>query len=214
MLKISNLSKSYGQRRVLKSISIEFQIGSFNLIIGSNGSGKTTLLESIMEMDSSIDGEISFNGLQLKQYFEENYPRVSLLNDQVFIYDYLTVKQYIDFILSLKKRDITPTLKIEKERLLDSLGLRIYINNYCKDLSLGNKRKLYVLPQILSSPKLIIGDEPFNGLDHESRNFLLREFCEMSKSGSTIVISSHNLEDKYEIFDNIFQMKNGTLIKI
>ena len=211
MLKIINLSKSYKNKKAIENISIEVNKGEVFGFIGHNGAGKTTTIKSIVGIHNFEEGDILINSKSIKENSIECKKDIAYIPDNPDIYEFLTGIQYLNFIA-----DIFKVSKTEREEKIKYYSEQFEINKALGDLissySHGMKQKLVIISALIHSPKVLILDEPFVGLDPKASFTLkeiMREFC---NNGGCIFFSTHVLEVAEKICDKIGIIKGGKLI--
>lgn len=206
IVKIENLSKSYGDKTILKDLNLEISKPGIYALIGPNGSGKTTLFNILANLTKADSGEVYL-------FDEENdestiFSKVSFLIDTNILYGYLSGFDHLLFIESAQKLD-----KERKNIVIDKLHLSSFIHKKVSQYSLGMKQKLLIAMTLMNNPRLIILDEPFNGLDPTSLIQIRSLLVDLAKDGTTIIISSHGLTDISLLTGNILFLKDGKLIE-
>ena len=211
MLKIINLSKSYKNKKAIENISIEVNKGEVFGFIGHNGAGKTTTIKSIVGIHNFEEGDILINSKSIKENPIECKKDIAYIPDNPDIYESLTGIQYLNFIA-----DIFKVSKNEREEKIKYYSEQFEINKALGDLissySHGMKQKLVIISALIHSPKVLILDEPFVGLDPKASFILkeiMREFC---NNGGCIFFSTHVLEVAEKICDKIGIIKGGKLM--
>lgn len=212
MLIINGLSKSYGDKKVLKDLSLHILPGEIYGFIGHNGAGKTTTLKSVAGILDFDSGEIKIDGISVKEDPIECKKRIAYIPDNPDLYDYMTGMKYLNFVsdifgVSTKDR----TEKIEK--LANIFEISADLSSPISSYSHGMKQKLALISAWIHNPKLIIMDEPFVGLDPKASHqlkIMMREFCD---EGGAIFFSTHVLEVAEKLCDKVAIIKEGTLIK-
>ena len=211
MLKIINLSKSYKNKKAIENISIEVNKGEVFGFIGHNGAGKTTTIKSIVGIHNFEEGDILINSKSIKENPIECKKDIAYIPDNPDIYESLTGIQYLNFIA-----DIFKVSKNEREEKIKYYSEKFEINKALGDLissySHGMKQKLAIISALIHSPKVLILDEPFVGLDPKASFILkeiMREFC---NNGGCIFFSTHVLEVAEKICDKIGIIKGGKLM--
>lgn len=206
ILSVNQIHKSYGKEKVLKDISFAIEKPQIVALVGPNGSGKSTLLSIITNLLVADHGEIKILNKSNKD--PEIFREISFMQDNSVLYDYLTGYDHLQFIGDMQS--------ISKKRIIDTserIGIAGYLNKKVGKYSLGMKQHLLLTMAILNQPKLLILDEPLNGLDPTSaikvRNLLL----DLLKKGTAIILSSHNLLEIDRITSHILFLNNGRLIK-
>ena len=211
MLKIINLSKSYKNKKAIENISIEVNKGEVFGFIGHNGAGKTTTIKSIVGIHNFEEGDILINSKSKKENHIECKENIAYIPDNPDIYESLTGIQYLNFIA-----DIFKVSKTEREEKIKYYSEQFEINKALGDLissySHGMKQKLVIISALIHSPKVLILDEPFVGLDPKA-SFILKEIMkEFCNNGGCIFFSTHVLEVAEKICDKIGIIKGGKLI--
>ncbi|SCI69766.1 ABC-type transporter ATP-binding protein EcsA [uncultured Clostridium sp.] len=211
MLKIINLSKSYKNKKAIGNISIEVNKGELFGFIGHNGAGKTTTIKSIVGIHNFEEGDILINSKSIKKNPIECKKDMAYIPDNPDIYESLTGIQYLNFMT-----DIFEVSKNEREEKIKYYSEKFEINKSLGDLissySHGMKQKLVIISALIHSPKILILDEPFVGLDPKASFILkeiMRDFC---NNGGCIFFSTHVLEVAEKICDKIGIIKGGKLI--
>lgn len=206
ILKVTNLTKNYGKQEVLKGVNLLLEEPGVFALIGPNGSGKTTLFNTISNLLKPTSGEIEVVGK--KNTDASIFYEVSFLKDNRVLYEYLSGYDHLTFIQSAQK--------LPKERVdevIKKMQIEHYVHKKVGDYSLGMKQSLLIAMAMLNKPKLMILDEPLNGLDPTSVikvRYLLKELAE---NGTTILISSHTLSEIDLITDNIMFLKDGRIVE-
>ena len=211
MLKIINLSKSYKNKKAIENISIEVNKGEVFGFIGHNGAGKTTTIKSIVGIHNFEEGDVLINSKSIKENPIECKKDIAYIPDNPDIYESLTGIQYLNFI-----SDIFKVSKTEREEKIKYYSEQFEINKALGDLissySHGMKQKLVIISALIHSPKVLILDEPFVGLDPKA-SFILKEIMkEFCNNGGCIFFSTHVLEVAEKICDKIGIIKGGKLI--
>ncbi len=212
MLKINGLSKSYGDKKVLKDLTLHILPGEIYGFIGHNGAGKTTTLKSVAGILDFDSGEILIDGISVKEDPLECKKRIAYIPDNPDLYDYMTGMKYLNFVADIFGVS-TDERKEKIEKYADVFELTADLSSPISSYSHGMKQKLAVISAWIHSPKLIIMDEPFVGLDPKASHQLktmMREFCD---NGGAIFFSTHVLEVAEKLCDKVAIIKDGSLIK-
>ena len=197
MIKVEKISKFYGTKQVLKTISLEFKKGKIYGIVGENGAGKTTLFRCISELES-YKGLISSDFNNLKEH-------LGLLPTEPFFFSKITGKEYIQLLANARQIELS---NIEDKNIFD-----LPLNQYASTYSTGMKKKLALTAILLQKNDVFILDEPFNGVDIQS-NLIITEIINRFKElEKTVIISSHIFSTLAETCDEIYLMKNGEIVK-
>lgn len=196
MIKLKDIAFSYGEEFILKDLNLNLALGKIHGILGPNGAGKTTLFKLITNQLSLVEGSISVDDKALKR------EDISYLETSNYFYPYIKGKEYLD-LLNQNASDI------EQWNALFNLPLEELVDTY----STGLKKKLAFLGILLQERKLIILDEPFNGVDIESNEKLFQIIKSLSSHGKTILISSHILSSLTNMCDDISTLENKNISK-
>lgn len=211
MLKIINLSKSYKNKKAIDHISMEVKNGEIFGFIGHNGAGKTTTIKSIVGIHNFEEGDVLINGKSIKEYPIECKKEIAYIPDNPDLYEALTGIGYLNFIadiFNVTKNEREDKIKYYSEKFEIYKSLGDLISSY----SHGMKQKLAIISALIHSPKILILDEPFVGLDPKAAFTLkeiMKEFC---KNGGCIFFSTHVLDVAEKICDKIAIIKDGKLI--
>lgn len=211
MLEINNFSKIYsGSKKAVDNISLKVEDGEIFGFIGHNGAGKTTTIKSIVGILDFDMGEILIDSISIKKDPIECKKRIAYIPDNPDLYDALTGIQYLNFI-----GDIFSVPKEDRENKIKFYGEKFEIINSFGDLigsySHGMKQKLAIISALIHSPKLLILDEPFVGLDPKAAHILKEIMKEHCKNGNSIFFSTHVLEVAEKLCDKIAIIKDGKI---
>lgn len=207
-LKIEDLSKTYGDFTALNHISFEIDNGQILGILGRNGAGKTTAIKSIMAIIEPDSGKITFNGKQMKN----KNVSIGYLPEERGLYINARVKDQLLYFAMLNGMKKNIALR-EIKRHLEEFKIPAYLNKKVKTLSKGNKQKIQLISAILHKPEIVILDEPFSGLDPVNIEVFKKTVLKLKKNGTTILFSSHRMEDVEEMCDRIVMLKKGNVIE-
>lgn len=210
ILEVENLTKSYKNKKVLNEISFSINEGEIVALIGPNGVGKTTIMKIISDLLKQDAGSVKICGLLAKDNRVEYLSKFSSIIETPSLYEMLSGYDNINFIRKINN------ISMEKmNNILDFINIGKSINDKVKNYSLGMKQRLALGIALITEPKLLILDEPTNGLDPEGviefRN-LLKKFA--SERGIGILISSHILSELDKICTRILFIKDGELVNL
>jgi ABC-2 type transport system ATP-binding protein len=206
IIHVEGLKKRYKNHLVLKEINITIDSPQIIALVGPNGAGKTTLLNCMTNLQSIHDGKVEILG---KKHTDPSlFYDVSYLQDNRILYGSLTGYDHLKFICSIQK---LPKSKIQE--VAERVGMESYIKKRVRNYSLGMKQHLLLAMVIINEPKLLLMDEPLNGLDPTSAINMRRILLELHNDGTTIVVSSHNLGEIDRLTNTIYFMKDGALLK-
>lgn len=208
LLEVKNLKKSYNDKRVLDIDSLEIEESSIYGLIGKNGAGKSTLMKIVLGLVKKDDGMIKVFGQEINSKNQKEFNRnLGALIENPSFYDHLTGYENLEIICKLKgiKKD-------EIKKTLDLVGLNNVGKKKSREYSLGMKQRLGIAMALIGSPKLLILDEPINGLDPQGIEEMRNLFRNIVRNSSTsILISSHILDEIEKISTHIGILKDGKL---
>lgn len=211
MLKIQNLTKTFGNKKAVDDLSLEIKPGEICAFIGHNGAGKTTTIKAccgILQFDS---GEIEILGKSIKKEPLECKKQIAYIPDNPDLYDFMSGIKYLNFISDVFGIDAkTRSEKINKYS--DTFELTSDLAQPISSYSHGMKQKLALISALIHSPKLIIMDEPFVGLDPIAAYNLKEIMHEHCANGGAIFFSTHVLDVAEKLCDYVAIIKSGKLI--
>lgn len=211
MLKIEHLTKQYGTKKAVDDLSLHIQKGEIYGFIGHNGAGKTTTLKAIAGIHSFDEGDIYVDGISIKNDPIGCKKILAYIPDNPDLYEYMTARQYINFIADIFEVGMERFEKIEKYAKLFSIENEF--DQPIASFSHGMKQKVALIAAWIHSPKLIIMDEPFVGLDPSASHILKQMMKEHCEKGGAIFFSTHVLEVAEKLCDKIAIIKDGKLLK-
>lgn len=207
VLEVENLKKSLGKREIIKNISFSIEEGEIFGFLGPNGAGKTTTIRMLVGLIHPNEGIIKICGYDLKKDTEKALKEVGAVVENPELYKYLTGREnlmQIARIRKIPKESVEETIKL--------VGLENRIDDKVRKYSLGMKQRLGLAASLLSNPKLLILDEPTNGLDPSG----ILDFREVVKKaakekGMAVFISSHILSEVQHLCDRVAFINHGTI---
>ena len=211
MLEIKNLTKKYGNKVAVDNLSLTVETGQICAFIGHNGAGKTTTLKAIAGILNFEQGEIKIDGIDVKSNPMEAKRILAYLPDNPDLYDYLTGIEYLNFIANIFKLSAEER-KQKIEQYAKRIGIYEALQNQISSYSHGMKQKLALVSALIHSPRLLLLDEPFVGLDPISSHEMKLIMQEMAKAGATIFYSTHVLDVAEKICDQVAIIKQGKLV--
>ena len=210
ILKCENLCKTFGKKQILKNVSLQIEEGDILGFIGPNGAGKTTTIKLILGLQGITSGKVTINGYDIEKEFTKAIEKVGAIVENPDMYMYLTGYENLKLVANMYK-GITQS-KIDEVVKLVKLENRI--NDKVSKYSLGMRQRLGIAQAILHSPKLLILDEPTNGLDPEGIKEMRELLIELAqKQKMAILISSHNLAELDNFCNKVCIIKNGEVIE-
>lgn len=212
MLKIQHLTKMYGNKKAVDDLSLHICLGEIYGFIGHNGAGKTTTLKSVVGILQFEFGEILIDGKSIVKNPLECKREIAYIPDNPDLYDYMTGIKYLNFvsdIYGINEKDRNELIHKYSDIFEITGDLAQPIAAY----SHGMKQKLAIISAWIHSPKLIIMDEPFVGLDPKASHLLKGMMREVCDNGGAIFFSTHVLEVAEKLCDKIAIIKGGKLIR-
>ena len=205
-ISVQNLSKSFGQERVLKNVSRDFEKGKIHGIVGNNGSGKTVLMKCICGFLIPDSGSITVNGERVG--VDVDFPRdMGLIIETPGFLPNVTGMKNLEILASLNKkiglREIAASMR--------AAGLDPSMNKPVGKYSLGMRQRLGIAQAIMENPSLLILDEPLNGLDKHGVTEMRQLIKGLKEQGKTILLASHNQGDIDELCDTVCEMDAGVM---
>ncbi|MED1091632.1 ABC transporter ATP-binding protein [Bacillus paramycoides] len=210
-LEIKNLTKKFGDFIAVDNMSLSIKEGEIFGFLGSNGAGKSTTINMIAGLLRSNEGEISILGKNIKKNNRFAKMNIGIVPQDIAIYEELTAYENVKFFAGLYGLR-GAELKARVEEALQFVGLSDKHKSYPKNFSGGMKRRLNIACAIAHRPKLIIMDEPTVGIDPQSRNYILQSVRKLNEMGSTIIYTSHYMEEVEEICTKIAIVDHGKVI--
>lgn len=212
MLAINNYSKAYNKDHfAVSGLSLNVDSGDLFAFIGHNGAGKSTTIKSIVGILPFDDGDILIDGISIKKDPIACKKMLAYIPDNPDIYDSLTGIQYLNFIADIFKVDKT-TRKAIIDKYASEFELTNDLNNLISSYSHGMKQKLVIISALVHSPKLLILDEPFVGLDPKATYLVKKAMVEFCENGGAIFFSTHALEVAEKLCNKLAIIKNGKLL--
>ena len=212
MIRIKDWKKQFGEKTAVDISEFVINDGDILGLVGNNGAGKTTLFRLMLDLLKADDGQVSINDINPAES-EEWKKDTGAYIDEGFLIDFLTPEEYFEFIGSvadLTKDEINQRLEPYMPFMADEI---IGQNKLIRDFSAGNKQKIGIIATLLNEPHLVILDEPFNFLDPSSQNLLKTIMSDyQSRTGATVLISSHNLQHTVDISTRIALLEHGHII--
>ncbi|HAX9687243.1 TPA: ABC transporter ATP-binding protein, partial [Staphylococcus pseudintermedius] len=198
----SKLTKKYGSKKVVDEVSLSITKGTIFGFLGKNGAGKSTFINMITGLCKPTSGEYKLN-------CENIYKKVGVLPDYSSMYGDLTGKEHIKYFSNILNVKMSNN---EIDDLFDSVGLKEGKNLKIKKYSFGMKKKLGIAQSLINKPEILFLDEPTSGVDANSILTIHKLIREVSKNGTTIFITSHNLDEIEKLCDEVAIMSGGQIL--
>ena len=204
MLEIRNLTKCYGDKKVLDDITLSLETGKIISLMGANGSGKTTLFKSLLGL-TEFAGSVYLNSC-----LPDNR-QMGYLPEERSLFPDCSVERQLRLFAGLKGMDKRESEKAARA-LADKLKIIPYLNSYPSTLSKGNQQKVQLAIALISDPRFLILDEPWTGLDEGNARLFERILMELRRQGKTILLSSHQYQPVQRICDRYLYLHRGKII--
>lgn len=210
-IEIKDLVKMYGEFLAVDNVSLKIEKGRIYGILGPNGAGKSTIINIICGLLRANSGTIKINNIDVTKSMKDENKKVGLVPQEVALYLTFTAEENLKFfgeIYGLKGRE----LKENIEKALEFTGLLEVRKKLAKDFSGGMLRRLNIACALVNNPEIIIMDEPTVGIDPQSRNHILESVKKLNKNGTTIIYTTHYMEEAEILCDEIAIIDHGKVI--
>ena len=211
LVSVRNVVKTFGGKTALKGVSFSVPQGQICGLLGPNGAGKTTLFRLLMGILKATSGKILVDGLDAFADRVETKRRIGFLPDEPVFYSYLSARETLELSAAMHGLDVEETM----DRIMPvAMQLRLFadIDNFADDFSRGMKKKLGLLLAMLHQPRLLILDEPTNGLDVESTRLLYDLISELAERGTTVLFSTHLMDHVSRLCSHVVIIGEGAVI--
>jgi ABC-2 type transport system ATP-binding protein len=208
-LEVKHLKKYYTSQKAVDDISFTLAPGSIFGLLGPNGAGKTTLLRMITGILYPDEGEIIFNGQPFNP--DKDVAYIGYMPEEKGLYKKMKIGDQAIYLAQLKGLSKATAMERVKHWFI-KFEMQSWWNRKVEDLSKGMQQKLQFVTTVLNDPKLIILDEPFSGLDPVNTNLIKDEIYKLAQNGSSIIFSTHRMEQVEEICDHIILVNKGQKI--
>jgi ABC-2 type transport system ATP-binding protein len=208
IIKVENLTKKYGDFEAVKGLSFEVYPGEIFGLLGPNGAGKSTTLEIIETLRQKTSGKVIVNGFDIEKDADEIKKIIGVQLQTAGFYPGLNLVELLDLFAGLYNEAIDPMV------ILDSVNLRDKAKAKFKELSGGQKQRFSIATTLINKPKLIFLDEPTTGLDPQARRNLWDLIRSIRDSGTTVVITTHYMDEAEILCDRVAIVDSGKLIAI
>lgn len=211
IVEIKNLIKRYGDKLAVDNMCLSIKEGEILGLLGPNGAGKTTLINSIIGITEIQSGEVFIFGKSMKKHSMEIKRKIGVVPQNIAVLNEFTAIENVTYfarLYGLKGSE----LKEAVQRALEFTNLWERRNDYPKNYSGGMQRRLNIACSIVHKPELIIMDEPTVGIDPQSRNHILESIRRLNEEGSTIIYTSHYMEEVEALCSRVVIMDNGRFI--
>lgn len=211
LVQIEGVTKSFGVKVAVRDVTFSVPSGQICGLLGPNGAGKTTLFRLLMGILKATQGRILIDGLDAFEDRVEVKRRIGFLPDEPVFYSYLSGREILQ--LSAAMHGLDPGVAMNRiEPVISRLRLADDIDNYAEDYSRGMKKKLGLLLAMLHEPKLLVLDEPTNGLDVESTHLFYDLIFETARGGTTVLFSTHLMDHVTRLCSHVVIINEGALV--
>jgi ABC-2 type transport system ATP-binding protein len=211
LVQVAGVTKSFGSKTAVNNLSFSVPAGQICGLLGPNGAGKTTLFRLLMGILKATRGSLHIDGLDAFEDRVQSKRLIGFLPDEPIFYSYLSGREILSLSASMHGLDANDTME-RLEPLIAKVRLADDIDNYAEDYSRGMKKKLGLLLALLHQPKLLILDEPTNGLDVESTRLFYDLISETADQGTTVLFSTHLMDHVTRLCSDAVIINEGTLV--
>lgn len=208
IISVEDLHKSYGSFEAVKGISFEVYEGEIFGLLGPNGAGKSTTLEIIETLRTKTSGKVTVNGFDLDKQPDEIKKIIGVQLQTTGFYPTLNLIELIELFEGLYNEDVDP------KALLKTVNLEDKAKNKFKDLSGGQKQRFSIATTLINKPKIIFLDEPTTGLDPQARRNLWDLVKNIRKTGTTVIITTHYMDEAEYLCDRVAIIDRGKIIAL
>jgi ABC-type multidrug transport system ATPase subunit len=211
LVQIDGVMKSFGPKIALKNVTFSVPAGQICGLLGPNGAGKTTLFRLLMGILKATEGKLLVDGRDAFEERVEVKRRIGFLPDEPVFYSYLSGREVLELSAAMHGLDVRATMD-RIAPMISKLRLAEDIYNYAEDYSRGMKKKLGLLLAMLHEPKLLVLDEPTNGLDVESTRLFYDLIFETARQGTTVLFSTHLMDHVTRLCSHAVIINEGTVV--
>ena len=208
IISVKNLVKNYGTFTAVKDISFEVKEGEIFGLLGPNGAGKSTTLEIIETLREKTSGKIMVNGFDLDKSPEDIKKIIGVQLQTAGFYPNLNLTELVQLFVGLYQREMDPLALLKKVNLVDKAKAKY------KELSGGQKQRFSIATTLINQPKIIFLDEPTTGLDPQARRNLWDLIKEIRDNGTTVIITTHYMDEAEVLCDRVAIIDSGEIIAI
>jgi len=211
LVRVEDVTKSFGSKTAVKGVSFSVPAGQICGLLGPNGAGKTTLFRLLMGILKATHGQILIDSLDAFDDRVEVKRIIGFLPDEPVFYSYLSGREVLELSAAMHGLDVAATMD-RIDPLVHQLRLGVDIYDYAEDYSRGMKKKLGLLLAMLHRPKLLVLDEPTNGLDVESTHLFYDLISETAAGGTTVLFSTHLMDHVTRLCSHAVIINEGALV--
>lgn len=207
-IQLTNISKTFGKQTVLQSLTMGFEEGMIHGIIGRNGSGKTVLMKMILGILQPTTGTVIVGDKRIGKDVDFPESAGAIIETIEFI-PYMSAYQNLADIAAMRGN----LSKTQIKEVLEMVGLGNVGRKHVSKFSMGMRQRLAIAQAVMESPKLLILDEPMNGMDEKGVEEMRRLILARKAAGTTIILSSHNIEDIRILCDQVYRIDAGVVMR-
>ena len=208
IISCKEITKKFGNYTALNSVSLSIPKGEIFGLLGPNGAGKTTLIRIINQISLPDSGELLFDGRPVKL---SDVEQIGYLPEERGLYKKMKVGEQAIYLAKLKGMTTAQATKELKEWFV-KFGIQGWWDKKVEELSKGMAQKIQFITTVMHKPKLLILDEPFSGFDPVNVNLIRKEILALKEEGTTIILSTHNMESVEELCDSIALINKSNLV--
>lgn len=207
-IQLTNISKTFGKQTVLQPLTMGFEEGMIHGIIGRNGSGKTVLMKMILGILQPTTGTVIVGDKRIGKYVDFPESAGAIIETIEFI-PYMSAYQNLADIAAMRGN----LSKTQIKEVLEMVGLGNVGRKHVSKFSMGMRQRLAIAQAVMESPKILILDEPMNGMDEKGVEEMRRLILARKAAGTTIILSSHNIEDIRILCDQVYRIDAGVVMR-
>ena len=207
-IQLTNISKTFGKQTVLQPLTMGFEEGMIHGIIGRNGSGKTVLMKMILGILQPATGTVIVGDKRIGKDVDFPESAGAIIETIEFI-PYMSAYQNLADIAAMRGN----LSKTQIKEVLEMVGLGNVGRKHVSKFSMGMRQRLAIAQAVMESPKLLILDEPMNGMDEKGVEEMRRLILARKAAGTTIILSSHNIEDIRILCDQVYRIDAGVVMR-
>lgn len=207
-IQLTNISKTFGKQTVLQPLTMGFEEGMIHGIIGRNGSGKTVLMKMILGILQPTTGTVIVGDKRIGKDVDFQESAGAIIETIEFI-PYMSAYQNLADIAAMRGN----LSKTQIKEVLEMVGLGNVGRKHVSKFSMGMRQRLAIAQAVMESPKLLILDEPMNGMDEKGVEEMRRLILARKAAGTTIILSSHNIEDIRILCDQVYRIDAGVVMR-
>ncbi len=211
LIEVRDVSKSFGPKLALRNVSFSVPAGQICGFLGPNGAGKTTLFRLLMGILRATQGSLVVDGLDAFSERATVMRRIGFLPDEPVFYSYLSGRELLELSAAMHGLDVNGAVE-RLQPLISRLRMDSDLGRYAEDTSRGTKKKLGLLLALLHRPKLLVLDEPTNGLDVEATHLFYDLILEQASGGTTVLFSTHLMDHVAKLCSHVVVINEGSLV--